>query len=307
MPYFAPATATRAERLALAAARERAVLLKAPDLTAAVALQRQLIEIILDLADQIEHTGLPRLSLPPRYAAAKLQAGVPVLAGEPIPLPREVLIPGLSRLCYALSAGGAGEAPDHIREQIEQSRMDAGSVLSASLARDQHAIRQGAEHRGLSPDLLWLVAELAVSPFANALQRSILASAASRLELGAALEGWAHGYCPVCGSWPALAEAIANRRVLRCSFCALAWQRPSTAGCAYCGDQGDRFAIVPHNSRRDWHLELCGACLAYLKVLEAPELTPFPLVAIGDLETMDMDMAAAERGYARPGLRRAEK
>jgi len=66
MPYFAPAATNRAERLALAAARERAVVSKAPDLKAAAALQHQLIEIILDLVDQIELRGLPRLSLPPR-------------------------------------------------------------------------------------------------------------------------------------------------------------------------------------------------------------------------------------------------
>ena len=303
MPYFALKSSSRAERLTRASNRGRAVLSSAPELSAPLALQAQLIEIILDLADQVDQHGLPRLSLPPRYAATKLNAGVPVLGGEPIPLPLQILVPGLGRLCDALGRGGAGDAADHIRDQIAQSRMDAGSLLSASLGRDQHAIRQGAQHRGLSPDLRWLVAELAVSPFANALQRSILESAKSRHELGAALEAWTHGYCPVCGSWPALAEAMGARPVLRCSFCALAWQRPPTAGCAYCGERGDRFAVVPHESRPDRRLELCGACRAYLKVLDTSDLTPFPLVAIGDLETMDLDLSAAERGYARPGLR----
>jgi hypothetical protein len=34
-----------------------------------------------------------------------------------------------------------------------------------------------------------------------------------------------------------------------------------------------------------------------------PELSAFPLLAIADLETMDLDMAAMERGYARPPLK----
>src|SRR5436189_2313606 len=45
-------------------------------------------------------------------------------------------------------------------------------LLTASLARNQAAIRTGASHRGLAPDLVWLVAELAVSPTRSGARRS---------------------------------------------------------------------------------------------------------------------------------------
>ena len=126
---------------------------------------------MIGLNETIEGGRLPRLSLPARYVAAKLARGVPALAGEPIPLPVAVLTRTLLQLCGELAASGAGEVAEHIRSAIEGRSLDAGSLLSASLSRDQAAIRTGAVHRGLAPDLVWLVAELAVGPFAHALQR----------------------------------------------------------------------------------------------------------------------------------------
>jgi formate dehydrogenase maturation protein FdhE len=151
----------------------------------------------------------------------------------------------------------------------------------------------------LSPDLLWLVAELAVSPFAHALEQAVFAAAESQTELRTALDRWTLGYCPFCGSWPALAEATPLQRTLRCSFCALAWERP-IVGCVYCGDSGERFQTSVSHERDG--LELCGACASYLKVVGVLEFSPFPLVAIGDLETMRLDATAMERGYARPSM-----
>jgi FdhE protein len=303
MPLVALEPATRASRMAVATARWDALLTVRPDLEPAIALQRQLIGLVVDLTDAVEHGRLPRLSLPTRYLAAKLARGVPALAGEPIPLPVAVLKPVLLRLCEELAAGGAGDAADRIRASIVETRLDAGSLLAASLARDQATIRTGANHRGLAADLVWLVAELAVSPFAHALQRSLLAPASEDDVLVSALRSWTHGFCPACGSWPALAEVAGGRRALRCSFCAFAWELPSYA-CIYCGEEADKFlTAAPDEHRKNRRLELCSACGSYMKTVDVLRLSPFPLIAIADLETMDLDMAAMERGFSRPPLK----
>lgn len=310
MPPVALAPATRQSRLAEAARRWDALQAAQPDLAPAVDLQRQLLGLVIDLMDAVEGGRMPRLSLPPKYLAAKLARGVPALSGEPIPLPVSVLTPTLIRLCEELAAGGAGETADHIKAALVETRMEAGSLLSASLARDQQAIRVGAAHRGLAPDLVWLVAELAVSPIAYALQDSLFAGAGNS-PLGAALAAWTGGYCPSCGSWPAIAEVVGGRRALRCSFCAFAWDTGSH-GCVYCGETGDKFiasspdaALV--ESRRHRRVEICNNCRSYMKAIDVNELSPFPLVAIADLETMDLDMAAIERGYSRPPLKEFNK
>ena len=300
MSYVALWENGRGSRLAEAGARWARITARQPELEPTVRLQRELIRVTVDSAEMIEHGRLPRLSLPPRYLAAKLAHGVPAIAREPIPIPVAALQPALSRLCHELARGGAGEAADHLRSALAEGLIDAASLLTASLSRNQQAIRACALHQGLSPDLLWLVAELAVSPYANLLQRTLLGSG-SDPGLSAALNAWSHGYCPGCGSWPALAEVMSGRRLLRCSFCALAWEL-TAGGCVHCGE-AERFAAITEARDGDRRLELCDACQTYLKTLDVASLSPFPLVAVSDLDTMDLDVAAMQRGYGRPSLK----
>jgi FdhE protein len=312
MPYVLVSPATRAELDAVAEGRWTAIVAERPELAGAVDLQRKLIERVMTVRQTLEAGRLPRLSLPARYIVAKLARGVPALAGEPIPLPLVTLTETLLGLCGDLAAGGAGEAAEHIRTALRDGSLDAGSLLAASLSRNQDAIRTGAVHRGLASDLVWLAAELAVGPFAYVLQRALFASAFSisgppatdsRAPMSAALDNWSHGYCPACGSWPAMAEVVGGHRVLRCSFCAAAWEL-TTYACVYCGEEGEPFVTAaPDEERKDRRVEVCGGCSGYLKTVDAFALSEFPLLSIGDLETMDLDMAAMEHGYQRPPLK----
>jgi FdhE protein len=282
--------------------RWRQILDARPDLAPAVDLQRRLLSVVTDLGQHIENGRLPRLSLPPKYLAAKLARGVPVFAGEPLPLPVPLMKNALVELSEALAAGGAGDTARHIRDAIDSGNVEAGSLLAASLTRNQAAIRAGAIHRGLAPDLVWLVAELAVGPFVHALQRT-LCDRSPDDALRAALDGWNRGYCPACGSWPALAEVVGGHRTLRCSFCSGAWELNQYA-CVYCDERGEGFVTAaPNEERKDRRVEVCGACGGYLKTVDLPELSPFPLLSISDIETTDLDVAAMEHGYARPALR----
>ena len=120
--------------------------------------------------------------------------------------------------------------------------------------------------------------------------------------LGEALARWDHGVCPACGSWPALMEAAEAGHTLRCSFCAMGWTLASYR-CVYCGNDGETFlTAAPNPDIPGRRLQLCGACGGYAKVLDLPAPTEFPLVAIEDLASLDLDMAAIERQYGRPAL-----
>ncbi len=306
MPFVVLPAPDPEELARLADERWKLVLANRPDLEPAVGLQQRLLNEVMSLSAAIGQRPLPRLSLPPKYLAAKLGRGVPAFAGEPIPLPVARLSASLVRLCDALAEGGAGEVATHIRTAVDERTMDAGSLFTASLARNQAAIRTGATHRGLAPDLLWLVGELTVGPVAFALQRTLFADAADPALLDA-LSRWSHGYCPACGSWPALAEVVAGHRVLRCSFCAAAWEL-SMFACVYCNESGAPFVTAaPNELRKDRRVEVCGTCSGYLKTIDVAAASPFPLVSISDLETMDLDVAAMEHGYARPALHEAQR
>src|SRR5262245_34912380 len=101
MPHVALEPTSRQSRLAAAGERWAAILAIRPDLEPAIQLQQRLLGLVGDLGDRLAEKPLPRLSLPPRYLAAKLKGGTPALAGEPIPLPVAALKPTLLQLCDA--------------------------------------------------------------------------------------------------------------------------------------------------------------------------------------------------------------
>ena len=248
--------------------------------------------------------GLEAVAAAPLTAASmreKWARGLPALRNESIAIPpglKDILLP----LCTALAECGAGESALHIRDAIAANGIDADSLLGVSLARNQKAIRTSALHMGFSPDLVWLIGELGSAPLAHhlsSMRRSSIVIDDGRSTMD---DLWDRGYCPFCGSWPAFIEANDGAHTLRCSYCALGWSLHSHR-CVYCGNAGEDFvAAAPDVSRPQRRVELCGQCSGYTKVIDVQEPTPFPLLAIADLATMNLDEGAMARGYRRPEL-----
>ena len=197
---------TRDELLRLAEPRWRALRERRADLAGAVDLQQVLVTRGLDLAAALDRQPLPGAPRPAAALAARLAAGEPVGLDEGVEVDPALLGPCLLGFCDDLATGGAGAPARHLREVLERGEIDVGSLLAASLGRRQAAIRTRAQHVGVSPDLTWVTAEMAVGPLACRLRRRTLGAAERHPELAGALAGWGRGYCPACGSWPALAE-----------------------------------------------------------------------------------------------------
>jgi FdhE protein len=267
-----------------------------PDLAPAAALQRALLGRMIDLVQRLDRATSAATGL--GAAASRLKQGLPALRGATLDLPVDMLAPELAPLCDALADGGAGDAAVHIADALRAGRIDEGSLLAACFRRDQTAVRTFANHASLAPDLLWLVAELAAGPFAFVRQTRLFDAEGAR----DARNQWERGYCPACGSWPAFAEIAGGMRRLRCSFCAAAW-RPPAFRCVYCGEDGPAFSMAaPDADRPGWRLELCAGCGGYLKSIETATPIRYPLLAVDDMETTPLDVAAMDRGYGRPPL-----
>lgn len=282
----------------LASARSAEIAAKRPDLTPALALQRDILRLLMDAAERLEDSNEPAAPGMTRDPVlAKWTRGVPAFRGVAVAFP-SALKDMLPEVCDVLARGGAGESAVHIKDALTTGEMNAESLLRVSFARDQKAIRTSSIHMGMAPDLVWLVGELGSSVLAHRLQASVLTAPG----LHERVRDWDRGYCPCCGSWPALVEWLNGARVLRCSFCAASWELTSHR-CIYCGNADKRFvAAAPDMAHQGRRLELCGGCGSYTKVIEVGSLTPFPLVAIEDLATMDLDEGAIGREYGRPPL-----
>jgi FdhE protein len=115
--------------------------------------------------------------------------------------------------------------------------------------------------------------------------------------------GWSEGFCPVCASWPTLAEVrgLAREYVLRCGRCACAW-KGEQGRCTFCGNQDHQTLgyLAAEQERESRRAAVCDACRGYLKtVTSLGALAPADLL-LHDLRTLELDVAALEQEYARP-------
>ena len=285
-----------------AQARWAAIGASQPDLVPAVALQRSLVSRTIDVVARLTGAEPPVVSLEPEQAADKLRAGTPALRDEPVALLVAALGPLVLEACDDFAAGGAGDVARRVRACLDEGRIDMSSLLTASFDRNQTAIRVKAMHEAVAPDVLWLVAELAVGPAAYVAQRALFALAgAPQPAVAGALQAWPHGYCPACGSWPAFGEERDRSRQLRCSFCGFGW-RPRDPGCTYCGGKPGHLTLLKVDPGAAHRAELCSGCGGYLKWLDVSAPTPFELLPVEDLASTPLDVLAVHKGFGRPSL-----
>jgi len=171
----------------------------------------------------------------------------------------------------------------------------AVQLLAAVLGPDRARLGGLATSAGVDPGALETVARLAAVP---------LLQSCGRLLRDQVPRSWSNGYCPICGSWPLLAElrSLERTRHLRCGRCGGDW-RVAWLCCAYCGetDHERLGTLVLEGEPETWSVETCSRCSGYLKsVTTLQAIHPFELL-LRDVETVELDVVALDRGYARPG------
>jgi FdhE protein len=179
-------------------------------------------------------------------------------------------------------------------ESYRPSSVDATRLVVAALRQDLEAIGALANGAGIDRGVLTAIAHLAALPLLQLCGRSLR----KRIP-----RGWRHGYCPICAAWPILAErrGLDQSRRLRCGRCGGEWQVQWFC-CIYCGEQehGRLGSLVPEEQGERLNVDTCSSCRGYLKsVATLQAIPPFELL-LQDLETVELDLVALDRGYARP-------
>jgi FdhE protein len=170
----------------------------------------------------------------------------------------------------------------------------AVDLLAVAIRHDRDALEDLAIADAVDPGALDTVAQL--SAFT-------LLQSCGRLLQDQIPASWSHGYCPICGSWPLLGEfrSLDRSRRLRCGRCAGDW-RINGLHCPYCGetDHERLGSLVLEDKLQTLTVETCLHCFGYLKSVTTLRAIPPVELLIRDLETVELDIAALDRGYARP-------
>lgn len=220
--------------------------------------------------------------------------GAPLLDGCLIRVDADAQAELLMRLSK-LATGGAprGAAARSLRDFPVSAEL-AWRLLEGAICEDHRSVDAAAQARGVEPAALATVVRLASVP--------LLAACAADLSDRVPAH-WSHGDCPVCGSWALLAElrGVERTRVLRCGRCGAAWPA-QWLRCAYCGESDHKRlgALATTDALESRKAETCSTCRGYLKSLATLTALDLTDLLLADLETVELDLVARERGYGRP-------
>jgi len=223
----------------------------------------------------------------PAWAAAvptETSDTAPVLRGATLSVERAVAERWLHRLFAASSVVGLREAA---------ARTDPLPVLAAAIELDHASLVALADAAGAPEDAFVAVAPLAAVPWLEACGRRLAPRAAG------------HGAsCPICGAWAALAETrgLEGDRRLRCARCGGDW-RTDWLRCPYCGvdDHARLTSLVADATGQTRKVDACRECSAYVKTIMTLTAADAATLRLLDLATVDLDVAALDRGFTRPG------
>src|SRR5947207_894286 len=155
---------------------------------------------------------------------------------------------------------------------------------------------------GLDVELLSAVASQSVAPLLRTYAERlgpVVEQVSDGTVRGAA---WTRGHCPICGGWPLIGElrGVELAEWLRCAACAHGW-RGQRLMCPYCGNNDYRsLATLTIESEQRFRISVCELCKGFLKVANAFDPAPAELLALDDVASLHLDLAAIERGYQRP-------
>jgi formate dehydrogenase maturation protein FdhE len=255
----------------------RALAERQPELTAAAALQIELVDALRRIQTRIATTSV---LLPMHEIAERIASGRPLLEFDRLPIDWNEArllfrqITDILRRHDALDATAAARLhdlgrspalPDVAREWFEGTSSDRGIEM-------------------LDEVIAWSM-------------RPFLVRSADVLQQQAAFGAWKRGACPVCGGEPDFACITATGdRLLICSRCQTRWPTEPYA-CPFCGEN-DKLRITSFATPDGtYRVTACQSCLRYLKTLDGRRAGRPVMPAVDAIATLPLDAVVMQRGF----------
>jgi len=112
---------------------------------------------------------------------------------------------------------------------------------------------------------------------------------------------WLKGYCPICGSLPALLFLQgAGERKAYCSWCGTTWGLHRLQ-CPYCDNRyHESLGYLQVEAEPQYRIHYCRLCKSYFKTIDTREQLDFPYLPLEEWTTLHLDLLAQKGGWNLP-------
>ena len=150
---------------------------------------------------------------------------------------------------------------------MDKGDLKVEDLCRALLASDDSVFEKYAEELKVDKKLLAFIAYNSIKPSLNVFAEKT----AEQLEPD---YFWGKGYCPVCGSAPAIAVLQGEgERFLRCGFCGHQWSAMRIY-CPFCENKDSKtLSYFYSESEPEYRVDICEACNKYIKTVDLRKLS----------------------------------
>jgi FdhE protein len=178
-----------------------------------------------------------------------------------------------------------GKNSDGLRRIMTDSESKTSQLFKESLKEDSKTLRLACENHGVDPHVARLLLRIALRPS--------LRKMATKVAEEINLTNWSHGYCPVCGSVPAIAklDGESEGRTLLCSLCETSWAYPRLL-CPFCENvnQEDLHYLYSEDEI-GLRMDICNCCQGRIKTFDTHYPSGVIIPALDELVTSHLNMA----------------
>ena len=229
----------------------------------------------------------------------KVLQGVPILPRELFPIDKDQadkLVSEFMDIVAATSEDLKG-AVEVIRKDLDEGGLTWDGCFTQYLKGNDAFFADYASKIRKAPRTLAFITQ-------NALTPSLEKVAASLEDRVPKDRSWQFGHCPVCGSLPFISQ-LKDKEGLRhatCSFCHTNYRVPRLA-CPYCSERDhEKLKFFKADEEPGYRVDVCTTCSKYIKTCDFRELDKVCIPTLDDLDSITLDILAAQSGYQRPTL-----
>ena len=268
---------------------------------AAVKAQRPAYEGLLDFYEKLclaqeaskEDTRLEPIKIHEDLLSVKEEEGFPLISTTDFVMDVVAAEALLRKLCeLAVEANEVlAEAGPKIVDALDKESLDASTLFSNMLKEDDAYLADVAGKLGIDKTILAFAVYNSIRPSISLCAEQL----STYLDKDAE---WEKGYCPICGSPPALSilRGEGGKRSLVCSFCGHEW-RIRRICCPFC-DNNDQKTLHYFFSEeeKDYRVDVCDKCKKYIKTIDVREIERPLHPLVEQISTLHLDMLAQEQG-----------
>lgn len=190
-----------------------------------------------------------------------------------------------------------------LEEKVESGGLDMHRLALAYLRSEAASFQRTSDEIGVSTQVLAFAVRCVLGPVLAGLARS-MAGVLDKMP-------WTQGYCPVCGSTPAIASLSrpepadneglvggGGKKRLTCSLCSHQWTFRRDH-CPSCGNSdAEQKELLFAEGAKHERIEACKKCGSYLLCVDLREMEGELRLEAMPLALLHLDLIAQERNYS---------